>query len=200
MTDKIGSGTAQGLIEFLDQLVEKGRANSGGIVPLKSTLRQVLSKVDGEENWGNTDIRNINTEDYIARFKNLTVGKYMAESYVVYLSRLNKVKEWYTTFLLNPGWVPPISNKIVSKNNSKQKDNKTKGNDNLKINKEEKEIGSNSGKQSISDNNSNDLITYPFPLRVGKMAYLYLPIDLTLIEAKRLGKYLESLSIDDFVQ
>jgi hypothetical protein len=189
MTSQIGSGTSQGLIEYLDQLISKGKATPGSIVPLKSTLKQVLSTVvDGEE-WKDINIRELDVDDFINRFKNKTIGKYSPSSYTVYQSRINKVKEWYIKFLLDPGWAPKIeaTGKIqrVKTKPSISSSESTVKNDFI-----------DTGKLEKPNSVLNDLITYPFPLREGKIVYLSLPIDLTPAEAGRLSKFLDSVSVD----
>lgn len=189
MTNQIGNGTAQGLIEYLDQLMEKGKASPGSIVPLKSTLKQVFSTVSGEENWKSINIREVDMENYIEEFKQLTIGKYAPPSYTVYLSRLNKIKDWYTKFLFNPGWAPK------AEANGKLKRIKNKPNISEIPTQISKNIDTNKVEKPVN-NVLNDLITYPFPLREGKIVYLSLPLDLTSTEAGRLGKFLESVSVD----
>ncbi len=46
MTKTIGEGTAEGLIDYLDMLIEKGKASSGAIVPLKTAFTKILLAVD----------------------------------------------------------------------------------------------------------------------------------------------------------
>ena len=190
MTNKIGSGTAQGLIEFLDNLVEKGRAAKGSVTPLKTATRQVFSTVDGEDAWESINIKNVDVDDYIARFKNLTLGQYTDSSYKTYQSRLNKAKDWYTTFLVNPGWTPTSQPKRSRQNGSEKKE--PKGVDTS----ESVEQVKKSVEGSVPTVSSQDLISYPFPLQNGKIVNLYLPVDLKLIDAKRIARFVESLCID----
>jgi hypothetical protein len=190
MESQIGSGTAKGLAEFLDQLVEKGRATSGSVTPLKTAVKQVLSAVDGA-NWQTTDVRSIDVSDYLVRFGNKTMGKYNADSLRTYKSRVNKAVNWYKHFLSQPGWIPPRPTQPQS---SKPKpldraDNSQQEADNEQERRVEPQ-------RELPDKIQSDLIAYPFPLRPGKIVSLYLPLDLTFTEAKRLGKYLESLSMD----
>lgn len=186
MTENITNGTAQGLIEYLDNLVNKGRATSGSIVPLKSTLKQVLSVVDGENDWKNIIIKDLNIEDYIERFKNKTNGKYAPQSYRVYSSRLNKIKEWYVKFLANPGWAPKLEptgrlQRTIIKNDSENP-----------IQKQAQKSEPN--KNITTPNILENLITYPFPLRNGKIVYLSLPADLNKEEADRLSSFLVAIA------
>ncbi len=191
MTNQIGSGTVKGMIEFLDNLISKGRVAPGSVTPMKTIVKQIMLTVDGKENWQEVDIRSVDVNDYIGRFANLTAGKYTAESLLVYKSRLNKAKNWYTNFLINPGWAPPKKTTLPT----------PRANGELTDAGEKKPttqaVDMIDSKQEQKVAIPNDLITYPFPLRAGKIVHLYLPIDLTLQEAKRLGKYLESLSVDN---
>jgi hypothetical protein len=194
MANQIGSGNAEGLVEYLNQLGEKGRVSKGSITAFTSTLKQVLSTIDGNDNWKNIDIRSIDTEDYIQRFKTLTIGKYTQKSYGAYLSRLNKIKDWYTKFLLNPGWVPMV--KTAGNPLRKHSDNhEVVKKDITNLESDNKNIDTKL-KLPVEEKVLNDLVAYPFPLRPGKVVTLYLPIDLTIVESKRLGKFIESLSID----
>lgn len=45
--------------------------------------------------------------------------------------------------------------------------------------------------------NPGSLITYDFPLRKDLLVQLYLPVNMTMKEAKRLVAYIESLAIPD---
>jgi len=125
MTDnKIGSGTSAGLVEYLDRLVEKGRATPGAITPLKTAFTKVVESVDGKE-WPMTEVSTIGVEDYISRFANLTRGAYTDKTISVYKSRMNRVIVWYLKFMDQPGWMPLISargarksTKTISKSDS----------------------------------------------------------------------------------
>ncbi len=193
MDTLISSGTAAGLIEFLDQLVERGRISSGGIVPLKSALRQILSIVD-KDAWQDTDVRNLNIDDYMSRFGILTNGKYTEDSLKTYRFRFQKAITWYSTFLVQPGWAPPkTGNPRTNKNTTNETDSKkdtiASSVDSIRNNMQEA--------IQATDSIKTGLIAYPFPLRTDTIVKLYLPTDISLSEAKRLGRFLESLSIDD---
>ena len=198
MSSQIGSGSAKGLIEFLDQLVEKGRAVSGSVVPLKSAVKQILSTIDGNEKWQEIDVRSLDVDDYMERFGNLTMGRYSADSLVTYRSRLQKALDWYGKFLTQPGWAPPKT-RTSTKDRSQAKSGEAKkanGINKAPIDAENKSMSGNRDEQKNNMQNQSDLISYPFPLRPGKVVNLYLPIDLTVTEARRLGRFLESISVD----
>jgi len=191
MSENIQSGNALGLIEFLDNLVEKGRAPAGSISPLKTAIIQILSTVDGKDDWQKVEVTSIDIVDYVNRFGVLTNGRYTAGSLTTYKSRLTKASNWYKNFLTQPGWTPPKETFRQPKADVKP----DVGIKSLELVKEpltQKQSTSNLSEQS-------DLIAYPFPLRANKIVRLFPPYDLKLSEAKRLGKYLESLSIDEAI-
>ena len=103
----MGDGKAENVLEYLDNLVEKGKATAGTVRPLKTAFAKVLQIVDGE-NWHTTDVKSMDVGDYMARFANLTMGKYSSGSLIEYKSRVNKVTAWYINFLNNPGWAPSV--------------------------------------------------------------------------------------------
>jgi len=121
MTKNIGSGTAQGLVEYLDNIVTKGKATSGAIVPLKTAFTKVMEAVDGGE-WPQTQVDSINVEDYVNRFANLTRGAYTEASIVAYKSRMNRVINWYKKFMAQPGWMPVIQTRTPKKKPNNQVD------------------------------------------------------------------------------
>lgn len=103
----IGSGTALGLIEYLDNLVARGRASTGAVTPLKTAFMKVIEAVDGKD-WQQTQIESINVDDYVDRFANLTRGAYTEASIAAYKSRMSRVIGWYKKFMAQPGWMPLI--------------------------------------------------------------------------------------------
>jgi hypothetical protein len=69
---QIGSGTAEGLIGFLEQLVSKGRATTGAIMPLQSAATRVFTVVEGDS-WKSVDVRTINVYPSEIKFRILPV-------------------------------------------------------------------------------------------------------------------------------
>lgn len=185
----MGDGKANSVIEYLDNLIEKGKATRGAIVPLKIAFTKVLQAVDGET-WENTDVKTINVDEYMNRFANLTLGKYSNESLAAYKSRVNKAITWYLHFLAKPGWTPDVSKRTpLSKLNSKSTSKLA--------------IGKNSSQAIAVTSTSSDhipsrtnFVTYPFPLKDGQLAQLSLPINFSSDEAERLTVFIRSLSID----
>lgn len=188
----IGLGNAAGLLEYLDTIIDKGRATSGAIIPLKTAFRQVMEQVDGKD-WQQKQVTEIDVDDYLARFGNLTRGRYSDQSLVTYKSRVKKVVEWYLKFMDQPGWMPSVERRAprgASKNRTAASKNQGSS------------VTASAG-GSANANDPNDIhaaaaegfTTYPFPLSGGQMATLKLPVALQEADAKRLERFIDSLVV-----
>ena len=189
----MGDGKAKNALEYLDSLVNKGKATKGAIAPLKIAFTQVVRVVDGEENWGETTVKSIDVNDYMARFANLTMGKYSSDSLTAYKSRVNKVVSWYTQFLDKPGWTPD-----VQKRNRAPKtaiNNKQKGEHSQPASVH---IPSQpAAPQSMPEiANTPGRILYPYPLLDGQLIHISLPVKLMKSDARRIAAFIESIAID----
>lgn len=190
----MGDGKAINVIEYLDNLIDKGKASKGAIDPLKVAFAKVVQTIDGDQ-WVNTEVRTINVEDYMGRFANLTMGKYTSDSLTVYKSRVNKVVNWYIQFLDKPGWTPDVQkrNRVpkVIINTSKRSESKTI------------DVASSTDLSSVaplsmpSVANAPNRILYPYPLSDGQLIHISLPIKLSKIDAKRIGCFVESIAVND---
>lgn len=192
----MGDGKAKNVLEYLDNLIEKGKATKGAVAPLKAAFNQVVRVVDGD-NWEETNVKAIDVEDYMARFANLTMGKYSSDSLTVYKSRVNKVVNWYTQFLDKPGWTPDVQRRnrtpkatIIEKqkNNSAQTIPAQPSN-HLAAPQSMPEIANTPGR-----------ILYPYPLSDGQLIHISLPVKLLKSDARRIAAFIESIAIDSPVQ
>ena len=190
----MGDGKAGNVIEYLDNLIDKGKASKGAIDPLKIAFAKVIQTIDGDQ-WENTEVRTIDVGDYMARFANLTMGKYASDSLTVYKSRINKVVGWYIQFLDKPGWTPDIqrrnrSNKatVIQTNPSTSKTISVASSVNS---------GDATPQSMPSVANAPNRILYPYPLSDGQLIHISLPVKLSKIDAKRIGSFVESIAVDD---
>lgn len=200
MADNLGSGTAAGLVEYLDSLVAKGRSRDGVVTPLKTAIVKVLEKTESE-NWGAVDVTHIDVEDVMARFKNFTMGDYTDASYRAYELRIKRAINWYKNFLSNPGWYPKERQRAPRASS----DGKTPNSDSSKLRRGEKKgsgVSGATGKDSIRSEEQErdtpiiDAIAYPFPLVNGKTARIYMPRGVTKSDVQRLATFLEALVIE----
>ncbi len=188
----MGDGKAKNVLEYLDNLTEKGKATPGAITPLKIAFTKVVQVVDGE-NWESTEVKNIDVEDYLSRFANLTMGKYTSDSLTAYKSRVNKAVSWYTQFLDKPGWTPDIQRRNrgpkASTIKETQKADSTPASEALKPQQDSSQLIS-------TIHNVPGRILYPYPLLDGQLVHISLPVKLSKNDAKRIGAFIESIAID----
>ncbi len=189
---EIGSGTVQGVLDYLDTLIKKGRLPEGSVKPLDSAVRTVFSEVDGE-GWQKIEVRTVNVDDHMRRFSNLTNGQYKPESLRAYRSRLSRALSWYKEFLANPGWIPTSKKGRGSKTPVQSSDTlpQTHTSD-----VPQTSVETPSEVETPLDTKS-DLIAYPFALDAGKIARLYLPLGLSKGEVARLKIFLDSIPLKD---
>lgn len=190
MPNIVGNRKISGLNAYLDSLVEKGRAKSSVIIPLKTAVHQIFETVE-KDNWKNIDVSEIDLDDYMARFKNLALDRYNEQSYTSYKARANRALTWYNNFLQNPGWTPqirksPSSNKAHTDRTTVKKE-KTKPTAQIMV----------AEQPTKASSASSDLISFPFPLSNGSLASLYLPKRLSKGDADRISQFINSLIIEE---
>jgi hypothetical protein len=205
MTENIGSGTAQGAVDYLTSLVEKGRSRSGVVSPLKIALTKILEKTEGPD-WPRVDVVKLDVDDVITRFKNLTLGTYTDASYRAYELRMKRSISWYRQFLANPGWFPKESSRSVTAESKKllQASVGTVEGAGIGVGYELSSPKASRVSDVITDFGmmyeqlpKAESISYPFPLQSGEMARIYMPKSVTKSDIMRLSIFLEALVIEE---
>ncbi len=190
----MGDGKAKNALEYLDNLIEKGKATKGAISPLKIAFTKVVQVIDGD-NWEQTEVKSIDVEDYLSRFANLTMGKYSNDSLTVYKSRVNKVVNWYTQFLDKPGWTPD-----VQRRNRVPKTDVKKNSQSIAVTAPQSatpSTASSTPQSMTSIANTSNRILYPYPLLDGQLVHISLPVRLIKEDAKRISAFIESIAITE---
>ncbi|HSH17968.1 MAG TPA: hypothetical protein VK978_01155 [Candidatus Saccharimonadales bacterium] len=191
MSDAIASGTAGGVIDYLDSLVARGRSQPGVVTPLKTAVTKVLERTEGSE-WAETDMLSFDIEDAMDRFKALTLMEYSAGSYRTYQLRIERALQWYLTFLRNPGWSPPESARAATIR-SKQTAPPTAG-------LTEEQTGTATVGSAVPGpvpTADGEAISYPFPLANGRLATLSIPKTISRADVRRLSSFLEALVVTE---
>lgn len=201
MSEIIGNGKISGLIAYLENLSTKGKVKTSAITPLKSATKAVFSTVVGER-WQEIDVRNIDIDDYINRFKNLTIGKYDSNSYNAYRARVSRVINWYNNFLQDPGWCPTVKDRprdIKKNKTTLQSVNMTHSVNDVSEDKTVSAAYHATEQAHVSEPQhvSTKLISFPFPMSNGVIATLYLPQSISPNDANRLQDFIKALVIDD---
>ncbi len=184
-SNKIGAGTAEGLMEFFDFLVAKGYATPAAVTPLKSASRQILSTVDGDD-FAGIDMRTLDAEEHLDRFENMVVGQYKHESLIQYRNRFKRGLAAYLSYL-NDKQIPSFGGSA-----RKRGVERAAGKPKAPSRRDAPVLASPSMPVSTSER----LIDYPFPLRSGQIAILRLPVGLERIDAERMGAFIRTLVLD----
>jgi hypothetical protein len=177
---KIGTGTAEGLMEFFDFLVTKGYATPAAVAPLRSASKQIFSAVDGED-FGELDVRNLDVDAHLDRFENMAVGQYKHESLVQYRNRFKRGLAAYLSYLSDK--------QIPSFGGSRKRSADRSG-------AKTKPSTTPTSAAPIPASTAERLIDYPFPLQSGQIAILRLPVGLEKTDAERMGAFIRTLVLD----
>ena len=182
-TTTIATGTVDGLLAFLDYLVDKGYAKHSAVHPLKVASRIVFSKMEGEE-YGAFDLRTFDADEYLDRFQNRVVGDYKQESLTSYRQRLKKAVSAYRDYLATGN---------VSAIRSSGSRGPRKNAEPTSATRDRPQRRTANGGETPAPDVTASLIDYPFPLRSGQVAHLRLPMKLDKTDADRLGSFLRTL-------
>lgn len=193
----MGEGKAGNVIEYLDNLIAKGKATNAAIAPLKIAFGKVMQVIDGDD-WREVDVKKIDVEDYMSRFANLTIGTYSPQSLTSYKSRVTRALNWYNQFLEKPGWTPEVARR------GSPNQGKVKKTNNADVKRKTVPTPPNQGMQSDADQNLGTgfakvagRVIYPYPLLDGQLVHVSLPVKLSKRDAKRLSAFIESIAVDD---
>ena len=179
------SGTAAGLLEFLDYARAKGILARKTAEAYKSASSLALS-IDGQ-GWENAEVRNIHIDQQLDRYIRLRGQKASPQTLATYRGRVGKAIQLYVDFLDNPTGFRGPSARSRPGGTSVRRPPATPA---------AKPTSQLPRLREVPSAEPSELLTYPFPLRAGGMAYLQLPRELNHADVKRLSSFLESLAID----
>ncbi len=181
----IRSGTLSGFNAFCDWAIGKGVMTGAAVEPLRSATKQILTTVE-PANHESVDLRTIDPDDYMGRFENLAGSRYSPDSLQAYRRRFSRGLELYRQYLDTgaANFKPPAGRA------PRRRATVPPGG------------GSGRAATPVADNTGQPpqlvegLIDYPFPLRSGTMAHLYLPKQLEKEDAERMAAYLRALVLE----
>jgi hypothetical protein len=152
----------------------------------KSACKLVLGI---DENWADADVRGIDVQQQMDRYVRLHGASAKPASLATYGQRVRAAIELYRTFLGNPtGFRGPTPKRQARPQAARVAERTEKA--------APQEADEQPSPRPQSREAVPSLVTYPFPLRSGVMAYLQLPRDLSRSDVKRLCGLLENLAID----
>jgi hypothetical protein len=191
--NKIPTGTAEGLMEFLDFIVEKGYATSAAITPWKSAATRVFTLVEKGKDFSQLDVRELDLEDYVERWGTLALGTSLKrESVVTYGTRFEKAVTAYREYLEHKRL--PSIRRVGTRPRAKAKPAAAPATKTANGN------ASGGNGHSAPEVEISSLIDYPFPLRTGQIAHLRLPTKLERADAERLGAFIRTLAFEPMLE
>jgi hypothetical protein len=181
-----GSGTAQGLVDFLHWVSDHHYMNATTASGLRTGVKKVL---EVEPDLDAVDIRHADIDDILNRFHNRSRGKMKDRSLEVYESRFRSSIDMYLKWLdKDKDWQPAAGR------TRKPTSTATKHDVNEKHTSTDPE---GEGDTTPSARSGPGTITYPFPVRAGLQGKITLPEDLTPREAERISAFIKTLAMED---
>lgn len=178
--EDLNSGRPVGLFIFLTLAVQRGDIPQAQGTNLRVGARKVL---DVEEN-DDVDLRAVDLDDLVRRFHIKSKVDLKDESRASYEKRFRTAVEMYTKYLSDdPSWKPTASaRKAKSTTSSGKRTTPTPA----------PELVPDVAPVTLLP--GAHLMEFPVPLRRGVVAKMYLPTDLTDLEAKRIGDVAKALA------
>ena len=197
--EQISAGTATGLFQFLDYLVDKGYAPPNSVAPWRVATRKVLEGVDGAD-YGGTLILDLDVDEYMGRFVNKKRHEYKADSLAAYRTRFTRAVEAYRDYLTQGNdWKPPTFKgsrpRPAVSGTTGEADAGSASSGNTGTTVTIKPATERDTALPIAATPST-LLDYPFPLSTGDLAHLRLPRGLTARDAERIGAFVKTLAFE----
>ena len=176
--------SGKALVEFWKWAGDKGQTNPNTAGAKKAACSQVLGVLD---DWESLDVSALNIDDVFRRFTNKRSKDFTPASLGSYKSRFTQALTEFLAYSKNPAsWKPKAQDRPTKKGPSAAA--LSKNGKNAPAPAPETPADTLPGRSG--------LVEYPFPLREGRFAYLRLPIDLKMVDVRRLTAYLSTLADD----
>jgi hypothetical protein len=193
------SGTAAGLLAFLDRLIRKNEMVEATASALRTGCKKVLAV---EDDLDAIDIRTADLDDIVRRFRNKERGELKDKVIEVYESRFRQSVEMYQKWLVDdPTWRPQTRRRTSAnpyRAGGNRGGNATPGRQATgSAPAAPPEVARQAGLSAQTMTLPGQMITYPIVVRPGVHGKIILPEDLTLREAKRIAAIIPTLALDE---
>jgi hypothetical protein len=175
--------TGSTLINHWSWAADKGVMNRNTAAGLRAACVQVLGVVDDPEQ---IEIATLDVEDLLTRFQNLRKQRFKPQVLETYKRRFRNAVRSYREYLENPGTWKPASQERLGGVERRQRISSAK------MESSAAAIGVPSHRLGNADMGSEE---YRLPLRPTVMARLFLPLNLTLDEARRVKAFVDMLVV-----
>jgi hypothetical protein len=182
-----GSGTAQGLIDFLSWAIDNNYMNAATGGGIRTGVKKVL---EAEPDLDTIDIRHADVPDILHRFHIRARGTMKDRSLDVYESRFRGAIEMYIKWLdKDKDWMPTSTRARKATTTGGAVKSQVQATNTTAV-----DVDEHTG---LSGPSTPGVITYPFPIRVGLQGRITLPENLTRREADRISAFIKTLAMED---
>lgn len=193
-TSDFNSGTAGGLLAFLEYVMDKGLATRSSADPLRSAAQVIFQKMEGES-FASLDVRTLDENAYLDHFSNKFRTDYRPDSLLTYRRRFARALELYRGFLSDPEWRYPTGRRTATQAAKARAETRRSARPTAGVSSAvDGSDSATTGGDTTVEVPGQGLTTFTFPLRNGTLAgYLRLPLDLTRRDANRLSAFIQAL-------
>ncbi len=182
--------TGKDLIDHWTWAAKKGVMNPNTAGGLRAACTQVLSVF--EEGPESVDIRNLDMEGTLRRFENLKRREFKPQVLEVYKTRFRQAVKSYLVYLEDPGgWKPAMRERAAQSERNGRSKSKERARKPAPV-----PVESSAPAPPLPFEQKGRVMDYPFPLREGVIAHLWLPADLKRADVKRLTAFMNTLVMD----
>lgn len=183
----LNSATPAGLRLFFDVLARKNELPRATVSAMRSSSLKVL---DTDQDAEDADLRALDIEDLLRRFKIKHRGDFTDESLKTYESRFRKSLDMYLKFISDdPSWNKTKRRVRLSRKTAAATDGKS---DAVHI-----QDSPTSAVETSVQNVEPGMMQFPIPIRPGVTGTLVLPEDLSKREAERVATVVNALAFEE---
>ncbi|MCL5996135.1 MAG: hypothetical protein M1546_08770 [Chloroflexi bacterium] len=182
-------------MQFLDRASATGRIKPDMAGRLAAAVRKVL---EFDHDWEETDMSQVDVENVLARFRNLSALAYSPGSLIEYERRFKRAKAMFLEYVQDPShWKQNGQMAQNKKTTTKKQAGKTKRKTVMLTTLTPPTQNEMAEMASVATNPAGiQMIDYPFPLRDACIVRLRLPADLKTAEVERLTLFMRSVAVD----
>jgi hypothetical protein len=182
-------GTGLAFVQHWDWVADKGLMPRNTAMGVRAAVSQILKIEDG---WESIDVRNIDLDNLLARFRNLS--DLSPGSLATYESRFRSGWASYLAYLDSPTTYQPKARKQPPQHEPSRQSKRGRIGPSDPSGASSEDIQETGSNQPLSPP-SVRLVVYPFPVRPDVFAELKLPANLSADEAERLSTFLRALAL-----
>lgn len=189
IAEGINAGTLAGFNAFCKWLVDRGGMKAGAVDPVRSATNQILATVDGEA-ANSVDLRSIDADEYLGRFENKAGHKYSPNSLRAYRSRFGRGLDLYRQYLEQGAgnFRPPLGRATRRRADAARAAARP-----APPMASARGASASSPPSSAEPHAQPTLVDFPFPLKSGHLAHLFLPQRLEKDDSERLAAFIQAL-------